>query len=111
MSVVLCCVGRVYFIILGPVVYGACCAVCVLLQPEDAHRAIICFTDQMYILCTLNIVIVVIVIIQFNAIQCYLLCTLVFSIIVTLIIKAWYSKFQFIICFSRVIGFLNKSSP
>jgi hypothetical protein len=30
MSVVLCCVSRVYFIIFGPVAYGACCAVCVL---------------------------------------------------------------------------------
>jgi hypothetical protein len=25
MSVVLCCVGRVYFIIFGPVAYGVCC--------------------------------------------------------------------------------------
>jgi hypothetical protein len=69
----------------------------------------------MYILCTLNIVIIVIVIIQFNTIQYYLLCTLALSIIVTLIvivvvIKAWYSKFQFIICCSRVICFLNKST-
>jgi hypothetical protein len=36
MSVVLCCVGRVYFIIFGPVAYGVCCAVCVLWRPYDA---------------------------------------------------------------------------
>ena len=58
--------------------------------------------------------IIMIVIIQFNTIKFYLLCTLILSIIIivitVVIIITQYSKFQFKICFNRVIGFLKKSA-
>jgi hypothetical protein len=51
-----------------------------------------CFTDLFYVLCTLIIAIIMIV-------------------IVIIMIITQYSKFQFKICFNKIIGFIKKSTP
>ena len=52
----------------------------------------ICFTDLFYVLCTL------------------IIATIMIVIVIMVIIITQYSKFQFKICFNKVIGFLNKST-
>jgi hypothetical protein len=56
----------------------------------------ICFTKLFYLLCTLTTAIIIIIII--------------IIIIMVIIIITYYSKFQFKICFNKIIGFLNKSA-
>jgi Cu/Ag efflux pump CusA len=50
-----------------------------------------CFTDVVYLLCTLILSMIIII------------------IVIMVTIKTQYSKFHFKICFNRVIGFLKKS--